>query len=98
MNQLLLVRDVVKTFPLPNALSAQVRRRPGPTMTAVDGVSLDVGPQEILGLVGESGSGKTTLARCLVRLVEPDSGSATFDGMDVFGATPAQLRLIRRRM
>ena len=87
MNDLLVVRDVVKTFPLPTTVSAQVRRRPGPTMTAVDGVSLDVGRREILGLVGESGSGKTTLARCLVRLVEPDSGSATFDGQDVFGAS-----------
>jgi ABC-type glutathione transport system ATPase component len=98
MTDLLVVRDVVKTFPLPSALSAQLRRQPAPTMTAVDGVSLDVGRQEIVGLVGESGSGKTTLARCLVRLYEPDSGSATFDGRDVFGASSSQLRAIRRRM
>jgi len=98
MTELLQVRDLVKSFPLPAAISATVRRAPRPSMRAVDGVSLDVGRQEILGLVGESGSGKTTLARCLVRLIEPDSGTATFDGQDVFGANPAQLRLIRRRM
>ncbi len=98
MSDLLVVRNLTKTFPLPTTVSAQVRRHPGPTMTAVDDVSLDVGRREILGLVGESGSGKTTLARCLVRLIEPDSGRATFDGQDVFGASPSQLRQIRRRM
>jgi oligopeptide transport system ATP-binding protein len=98
MNELLVVRDLVKTFPLPQALAAQVRRQAAPTMTAVDGVSLEVGRREIVGLVGESGSGKTTLARCLVRLIEPDSGSATFDGQDLFGADADHLRAIRRRM
>ena len=41
---------------------------------------------------------KTTLARCLVRLLEPDSGRASFEGRDIFAATAAQLRDLRRRM
>ena len=52
----------------------------------------------ILGVVGESGSGKTTLARCLVRLVRPDSGSVLFDGQDVLAARGKDLIAIRRSM
>jgi len=98
MTELLTVRNIVKSFAGPSGMSATLRRQPPPSMRAVDDVSLEVGRREILGLVGESGSGKTTLARCLVRLYEPDSGTATFDGQDIFGASPSQLRQIRRRM
>jgi peptide/nickel transport system ATP-binding protein len=49
---------------------------------AVAGVSIEVGPNESVGLVGESGSGKTTLARCLIGLETAESGSITIDGID----------------
>jgi oligopeptide/dipeptide ABC transporter ATP-binding protein len=67
-------------------------------VVALDGVSVAVATREVVGLVGESGSGKTTLARCLVRLIEADSGQVAFDGWDVFGANASELRRIRRRM
>jgi peptide/nickel transport system ATP-binding protein len=51
------------------------------TVTAVDGVSVEVGAGESVGLVGESGSGKTTLARVLAGLEQATSGQVTIDGI-----------------
>jgi peptide/nickel transport system ATP-binding protein len=67
-------------------------------LVALDGVSLNLAANEVLGIVGESGSGKSTLARCLVRLYEPDDGRVIFDGAEVLSASGPELRDIRRRM
>lgn len=65
---------------------------------AVDDVSLTLRKGEILGLAGGSGSGKTTLARCIIRLVEPDSGHVRLGDLDVLHAHGKQLRALRRRI
>ena len=87
------VRDLVKTFTR--------RRAPWSRQTmvrAVDGVSFSIEAGETFGLVGESGSGKTTTGRCLLRLLEPSSGSCRFRGEDVFALPPDRLRALRREL
>src|SRR3972149_5862672 len=66
---------------------------------AVDSVSLDVAPGEVLGIAGESGSGKSTLAQALLRTLPPPAvisgGTAYFEGRDLLALTEAELRQLR---
>jgi peptide/nickel transport system ATP-binding protein len=77
-------------------LTALVRRGPRQMIRAVDGVSLQVAPRQVLGLAGESGCGKTTLGLTLVRLCDPTSGSILFDGADIAPLHGAGLKRFRR--
>ena len=68
------------------------------TVSAVDDVSFSIDAGETFGLVGESGSGKTTTGRCVLRLIEPTSGSVRFAGEDMLAFAPERLRAARRDM
>ena len=57
-----------------------------PPVQAVDGVSLDVGENDVVALVGESGCGKTTLGKTAIGLQRPTGGSVKFRGQDVWAA------------
>jgi oligopeptide/dipeptide ABC transporter ATP-binding protein len=57
--------------------------RDGRPVPAVAGVSLTVGPGEIVGLVGESGCGKSSLARAATGLIPVASGKVTFEGLPI---------------
>jgi oligopeptide/dipeptide ABC transporter ATP-binding protein len=93
MIPLLSVRDLVKYYH-----AAGLFGRTAPPVRAVDGVSFDVGQGETLALVGESGCGKSSVGRTILRLQEPTSGKAIFDGVDIFSLDRATLRGLRRRM
>ncbi|RVD68426.1 MAG: ABC transporter ATP-binding protein [Mesorhizobium sp.] len=73
-------------------------RRGGRTVSAVDGVSLAIGPGETLALAGPSGSGKSTIARLVLRLIEPDAGTIRFEGADFLSLGGAALRARRARL
>jgi osmoprotectant transport system ATP-binding protein len=76
----------------PAALEARhVSLRYGPVL-ALDDVSLRIESGQTVALVGESGAGKTTLLRCFNRLVEPDAGEVSIDGVDVRSRSPYELR------
>ncbi|WP_312359767.1 ABC transporter ATP-binding protein [Agrobacterium sp.] len=72
-----------------------VRKRYG-AFEALKGVSFDLMAGETIAVVGESGSGKSTLARILLRLDEPDAGSALWKGRDLFQLSPTELFALRR--
>ena len=63
-------------------------------VVALDGVSLDAGENEIVGLIGPNGAGKTTLFNVVTRLYRPDSGELRFAGRSLL-RTPAH-RIVRR--
>lgn len=62
---------------------------------AVSGVTLNLHEGEILGIVGESGCGKSTLARCVIRLLRPDSGEILWRGRDISRLDERGLRDVR---
>ncbi len=68
------------------------------TVHAVADVDIAIEEGETHGLVGESGSGKSTTGRILLRLIEPDAGTATFRGEDLFALRGAELRRMRRHI
>jgi len=89
---ILQVRDLVTRFPLRGGLLNRVKRE----VHAVENVSFDLWPGETLSLVGESGSGKSTTGRALLRLVEAQEGTITFNGERIDPLPAGQLQPLRR--
>lgn len=61
-------------------------------------LSIDVETGEVVGVIGPSGVGKTTLLRMLALSLEPDEGTVTFDGTNVWSASEAERLAMRRRL
>jgi len=89
---ILQVRDLVTRFPVRSGILNRVTRE----VHAVEHVSFDLWPGETLALVGESGCGKSTIGRSLLRLVESESGSITFEGKRIDQLSPSGMQPVRR--
>ena len=63
-------------------------------LVAVDSVSLDVAPGEVVGLLGDNGAGKSTLIKCVSGVYQPEEGEILFDGVAVQFATPMDARRV----
>jgi oligopeptide/dipeptide ABC transporter ATP-binding protein len=94
MPPLLEIRNLCTWFPVHRGI---VSRTVG-NVRAVDGVSLQIGEGETVGLVGESGCGKTTLARTVLLLEHVHSGEIYFEGCNLRTAPAAEVLALRRRM
>jgi len=71
------IRDVSKAFP---------------NVQALDDVSLDVRPGEVLAFLGENGAGKSTLLKILSGDYKPDVGTLTIDGAELHFSNPREAR------
>ncbi|MDI6769580.1 MAG: ABC transporter ATP-binding protein [Anaerolineales bacterium] len=91
---LVIVKNLVKYFPVRSGLLQRVTA----WVQAVDDISFTIREGETFGLVGESGCGKTTIGRTMLRLIEPTSGSVTFDGQEVFKLRGREMKEMRRNM
>ncbi|SED34431.1 peptide/nickel transport system ATP-binding protein/oligopeptide transport system ATP-binding protein [Rhizobiales bacterium GAS191] len=80
-------------------LSVSFATSAGP-LTVVDGIDLDIGVGEVVGLVGESGSGKSVTLRAILRLLGRSAhigGSIAWQGVDLAQLPEPELRLVRGR-
>ncbi len=90
---LIRVDDVVKHFPLNDKVFGS-----SGVIHAVDNVSVELYPGEVLGVVGESGCGKSTLANLIMKLEEPTSGTIEYLGRDISTFEKDELRTYRREV
>jgi len=82
MQEVLVVKDLVKTFKL-SKKQQKIEKTDIKVKVAVDGLSFSAYKGEIYGLLGPNGAGKTTTLRTIATLIKPDSGDAFIDGVSV---------------
>ena len=96
---ILKVKDLKQHYTLEgNFIKQLFSQEKNSLIKAVDGVSFELYPGEILGLVGESGCGKSTLSRTILQLVSPTAGTVEFGGEDLTQLSSLEIRQRRRQM
>jgi oligopeptide/dipeptide ABC transporter ATP-binding protein len=93
LTPMLSARNLVKHFPV---RSTGIFKRMVGEVHAVCDISLDLYPEQTLGLVGESGCGKSTTARLLLNLIPVTSGEVHYQGKDLTKLSRPQMRPVRR--
>ena len=91
---LLKVRNLTKHFQIQRGFPKSVSY----TVKAVDDVSFTIHKKEAFGLAGESGCGKSTVGRCVLPLIDSDSGQVLLGDTDVLSLNKKDLRSIRKKM
>lgn len=92
---LIKVKHLKKYFKLGNEKISKAKVR---YLHAVDDVSFEIKKGEIFGIIGESGSGKSTIGKCILRLIESDSGQVLLNGEDVTQLSKKELKKMRPNM
>ena len=89
------VKDIKKYFRLDKGRINRVNAR---YLHAVDHVSFNIQKGEIFGIIGESGSGKSTIGRCIIKLLDIDSGEVYYKGKKISDLSPKDIKPYRRNM
>jgi peptide/nickel transport system ATP-binding protein len=95
---LLELDNLKKWYPVRQSLVSSLVKQQNTYVKAVDGVSLQLRKQEILGLIGESGSGKSTLGELVVLLQPPSEGKILFNGTDISSLRGHELKQFRKHV
>ena len=91
---LLTVRNLTKHFRIKRGFPKSITY----TVKAVESVSFTINEKEAFGLAGESGCGKSTVGRCILRLIQPNSGEVLLRDTRILDLQKNQLRSMRKNM